>query len=340
LIGGVGHHVTSATTVNAAGIQPQPAFPAGILVPGAPSRLMRIGLHALGIGAGARRPVVDALARAAEEHGFSTLWAGEHVVMVDSPLSRYPYNDQGEIPVPADADWLDPLICLSFAAAATHTITLATGVLLLPEHNPVLIAKQAASLDVMSGGRFTLGVGIGWSRDEFVALGVPYSRRANRTVEYVRAIKQLWSEDVATFHGQFVDFDAIRVYPKPVRDRRVPVVFGGNSDPALARAAAHGDGWYGFNLSGIGDVRRCVAAIREHCARLDRDFDRLDLSVSVVDFGTDELDELADVGVNELVLVDAPPPRAGDVGEWVRELAQRWLVGTASQSEPGCGGEA
>ena len=98
------------------------------------------------------------------------------------------------------------------------------------------------------------------------------------------------------------------------------MVFGGNSDPALARAAAHGDGWYGFNLSGIGDVRRCVAAIREHCARLDRDFDRLDLSVSVVDFGTDELDELADVGVNELVLVDAPPPRAGDVGERVVSL--------------------
>ena len=111
------------------------------------------------------------MAAAAEQQGFATLWSGEHVVMVDESASRYPYADDGRIAVPAVADWIDPMVGLSFAAAATTTIGLATGVLLLPEHNPVIVAKQAASLDKLSGGRFTLGVGIGWSREEFDALG-------------------------------------------------------------------------------------------------------------------------------------------------------------------------
>ena len=124
---------------------------------------MRLGLHALGIGTGARREVIDAVAVAAEDAGFSTLWVGEHVVMVDRSASRYPYAPDGQIAVPADADWLDPMIALSFAAAATSAIRLATGVLLVPEHNPVTLAKQAASLDRLSHGRLALGIGVGWS---------------------------------------------------------------------------------------------------------------------------------------------------------------------------------
>src|ERR1700742_1274776 len=165
---------------------------------------MRLGLHALGIGAGATRAVIDAVAVAAERSGFATLWSGEHVVMVARSVSRYPYSDDGQIAVPAAADWIDPLIGLAFAAAATSTIGIATGVLLLPEHNPVLVAKQAATLDSLSGGRFTLGIGIGWSREEFDALGVAFDRRGARTAEYVAAIRTLWREEVATFDGEFV----------------------------------------------------------------------------------------------------------------------------------------
>src|SRR6478736_6722404 len=124
---------------------------------------MRLGLHALGIGNGAVRPVIDAVAAAADTAGFTTLWSGEHVVMVDESASRYPYSDDGRIAVPAEADWIDPMIGLSFAAAATSTIRIATGVLLLPEHNPVLVAKQAATLDTLSAGRLTLRIAIGWS---------------------------------------------------------------------------------------------------------------------------------------------------------------------------------
>src|ERR1700722_7376747 len=183
---------------------------------------MRLGLHALGIGTGARRQVIDAVAAGAEAAGFATLWAGEHVVMVDDGASRYPYAPDGRIAVPAQADWLDPLIALSFAAAATSTIRLATGVLLLPEHNPLLLAKQVASLHVLWGGGLSLGVGVGWSREEFDALGVPSERRGARTDEYLAAIRTVWRDDVATFAGEFVSFARVRVHPRPVRDRRVP----------------------------------------------------------------------------------------------------------------------
>jgi len=202
-----------------------------------------VGLHALGIGVGARREVIDAVAAAAERCGFATLWAGEHVVMVDEPLSRYPYSRDGQIAVPAAADWLDPLVALSFAAAATRHIRIATGVLLLPEHNPVLLAKQAASLDVLCGARLTLGIGVGWSREEFAALGVPFARRGARADEYLKVMRLLWREDVASFDGEWVSFRAVRVNPKPLRDRRIPIVIGGNSDAALRRAATFGDGW-------------------------------------------------------------------------------------------------
>jgi probable F420-dependent oxidoreductase len=286
----------------------------------------RIGLHALGIGAGARPEVIAAVASAAEAAGFATLWVGEHVVMVDHGSSRYPYNDGGAIPVPADADWLDPLVCLGFAAAATHAITLATGVLLLPEHNPVVVAKQAATLDALSSGRFTLGIGIGWSREEFAALGVPFQGRARRTVEYVQAMRELWREDSASFSGEFVSFESIRVYPKPVRNRGLPVFFGGNSDPALERVAAHADGWYGFNLPGVEAVRDRVASLNERCAAAGRERGAIELAVSVEGCEPSDLPELERIGIDELVLVDAPPSDAEAAAGWVRSLAGRWRV--------------
>ncbi len=284
---------------------------------------MRVGLHALGIGAGARRDIIDAVARAAEAGGFATLWSGEHVVMVDRPRSRYPYSPSGRIAVPPDADWLDPLVGLSFAAAATTRIRVGTGVMLLPEHNPVLVAKQAASLDVLSGGRLVLGVGIGWSADEYAALGVPFQQRAQRMAEYVEVLRVLWGEGVASFSGEFVRFDDVQSYPKPTRAGRIPVVLGGNSDAALERAARIGDGWYGFNLR-TDEVRERMAVLAECCRRLGRDVRELDVAVAVIGSEPDDLTELAELGVGELVVVDTPPPTAADVAAWVQALALRW----------------
>lgn len=291
---------------------------------------MRVGLHALGIGDGARRDVIDAVAPAAEARGFATLWSGEHVVMTDRSSSRYPYSPDGQIAVPATADWNDPLIGLSFAAAATSTIGLATGVLLLPEHNPVLVAKQSATLDALCGGRLTLGVGIGWSREEFDALGVPFERRAARTAEYVAAVRTLWREDVATFDGEFVRFDAIRVNPKPVRDRRVPVVLGGNSDAALRRVAAWGDGWYGFALDGVAHVAERLERLDACCREVGRDPARLRRCVAVSRPEAGDVAALADLGIDELVIVEGPPADPRLVPEWVSALADRFVAAAAA----------
>lgn len=286
---------------------------------------MRFGLHALGIGSGADPAVVAAVAREADVAGFSTLWSGEHAVMIDRPDSPYPYAADGKIAVPSDADWLDPFVTLTFAAAVTTRIRVATGILLLPQHNPVLVAKQAASLDVLSGGRFVLGVGVGWSSEEFAALGVPFRGRARRTREFVEVIRTLWKEDVASFQGEFVHFEEVRSYPKPIWERRVPVVVGGNSDAALERVVAYADGWYGFNLA-RDELAGRLALLSSRCREASRDPATFEIAVSLRDGVPEDVAELAELGVTELVVVESPPHDAHEVRTWVRTLASRWGV--------------
>jgi probable F420-dependent oxidoreductase len=285
---------------------------------------VNVGLHALGIGSGSKPEVITAVAAAAEACGFTTLWCGEHVVMVDSPRSRYPYSADGLIAVPPDADWLDPLLSLSFIAAHTRRITLATGILLLAEHNPLTVAKQAATLDVLSGGRFTLGVGAGWSAEEFEALGVPFERRGARTTEYIAAMRRIWASDVASFFGEFVRFDAVRVYPKPVTGRKIPIIIGGTTDAALRRVAVTGDGWYGFNLTAA-EVRDRVRTLATYCGERDRNPHNLTVAVSLSDGGPELLPEMASAGVTEVVVVAAPPSEPDAAADWVHELAAQWI---------------
>ena len=285
---------------------------------------MKLGLHALGIGAGANRAVIGEVSAAAERCGFATLWSGEHVVMVDRSTSRYPYSGNGQIAVPAQADWIDPMVGLSFAAAATSTIGIATGVLLLPEHNPVHLAKQAATLASLSGGRFTLGVGIGWSREEFEALGVSFERRGARTAEYVEAMRTLWRDDVASFDGEFVQFGSVRVNPKPLRDRRIPIVLGGNSDAALRRVAAWGDGWYGFSVDGVHAAAERVATLQALCQEAGRDYDELRLAVALREPQLSDVGALVELGVDELVVVASPPDDPQEAADWVARIADQW----------------
>ena len=285
---------------------------------------MELGLHALGIGPGARRDVIDAVAAAAERNGFARLWAGEHVVMVDQPRSPYPYAADGRIAVPAAADWLDPMVALSFAAAATTRIGLATGVLLVPEHNPVLLAKTAASLDSLCAQRLTLGVGVGWSEEEFAAVGVPFAGRGRRAAEYVQAMRALWRDDVASFSGEFVSFSAVRVNPKPARDGLIPVVLGGNSDAALRRAATWGDGWYGFNLRDVDAVSERLTMLERRCDDAGRPFGELDVAVALAAPDPDDVVALSEIGVGELVLVESPPADPAAAADWVAALADRY----------------
>jgi probable F420-dependent oxidoreductase len=291
------------------------------------NRPVQIGLHALGIGSGADPDVIEAVARHAEAAGFSTLWSGEHVVMVDRPDTPYPYSGDGRIAVPPDADWLDPLVTLSFVSAVTTTIRVATGILLLPQHNPVVVAKQAASLDLVSKGRLLLGIGIGWSAEEFAALGIAFSGRARRMHEFVDVMRALWRDDATSFDGEFVSFQTVRSYPKPVRDRRVPIVVGGTSDAALGRVAAYGDGWYGFNLA-TDQVAERITDLGSRCLRLGRDPSQVEVAVSLADGSPADLGPLEAAGVTELVVVASPPDDPDEAGPWVDRLAEVWDVGS------------
>src|SRR5579864_836727 len=210
---------------------------------------MKIGITAIGIGKAARPTTIRAVAENADRLGFDTLWAPEHVVLFDSHESKYPYSDDGRFMAGSTIDLLDPFIGLTYAAACSKRLRLATGICLVAEHNPLVLAKVIASLDSLSGGRFALGVGIGWSAEEFGALGIPFERRAQRTREYIDVMRKLWTEEKTTFHGEFVNFTEVRAFPKPPQQGRLPIIFGGESLPALRRVAEYGNGWFGFNLN-------------------------------------------------------------------------------------------
>jgi probable F420-dependent oxidoreductase len=286
---------------------------------------MKIGIF-VGIAAGARPDSMATVAQHAERLGFGTLWAGEHVVVFDSYESKYPYTDNGEMPLVRDADFLDPIVGLTYAAAITRTIRLATGICLVPEHNPVVLAKQIASLDYLSAGRFALGIGIGWSAEEFQAVGVPFEKRAQRTCEYLEAMRKLWGEDQASFAGEFVRFNAARMNPKPVARDKMPVYFGGESLPALRRTAKYGTGWFGSNLSPL-ETGEKIAKLRELLKSNGRNPDELRIMMSpgIPHFSPDNLPKYRDAGVDELVIFLNYSARQEDNIGKLEHLAKRWV---------------
>ena len=189
-----------------------------------------------------------AVGESAEAAGFDSLWVAEHVVLFDEYASRYPYSADGRIPAGGKSGILEPFGALTYLAACTSRIRLGTGICLVPQRNPVYTAKEAASVDWLSGGRLDLGVGVGWLEEEFRAVGVPFARRGERTVSYLEVMKRLWCDDVSEYKDEFYELPACRQYPKPVQQPHPPIHFGGESDAALRRVAQIGQGWYGFNL--------------------------------------------------------------------------------------------
>jgi probable F420-dependent oxidoreductase len=183
------------------------------------------------------------LARLAEAAGFDSVLAVDHVALPDSYESTYPYSATGRLPGDRSAPMPDPLIWIAYAAAATTRLRFLTGVIILPLRNPLVLAKQVATLDHMSGGRIELGIGVGWLREEFEALGVPFEKRGRMTDDYVAAMRALWHEDGARHAGPFVRFDGVSCNPKPVA-RSVPIIVGGHSEAAARRAGRLGDGFF------------------------------------------------------------------------------------------------
>ena len=281
---------------------------------------MKIGFFAVGIGATTEPVALRAAATAAERLGFATLWAPEHVVLVEEYASQYPYSD-GRFPGPPDIPIADPFATLAYVAACTSTIRLGTGICLVPEHNPLILAKTAATLDRLSGGRFILGAGVGWLAEEFHALGVPFERRGARTREYIEVMRKLWREPSSSHSGEFVRFSGVLSYPKPAGGRAVPVWFGGESDAALRRVAAYGDGWIGFKVGpgGAADkVRRIEELLKAGGRR------RSDVTLAVSPYTEpivpDDLKRYRDAGIDEVALLLRGRPR--DQAEIVARLEE------------------
>lgn len=245
---------------------------------------------------------LDICARA-ENAGFESLWGGEHVIMPDCIESNYPYTADGKIPAEPDTPVPDPLIWLAFAAAAAPTLKLGTCILIVPQRNPLILAKELATLDQLSGGRVELGLGVGWMREEFEALGVPWERRGARNDEYIAAMRELWKGPHAEFHGEFVDFDPVTCSPRPVNGN-IPILVGGDSDAAIQRAVRLADGYF----PGEGDAERLRALLgRLHLAAERAGRDPKSIEVNAL-FGLQMEDPVAgieqmmELGVNRIMV--------------------------------------
>ncbi len=206
---------------------------------------MKIGVNILQV----RPERLTAAAQAAERLGYESLWVSDHLAFGSSTESRYPYSPSGESPVGPSTPFLEPLATLSFVAAATERIRLGTAIYVLPLRSPVATAKLASTVDVLSNGRLLFGLGVGWMAEEFIIAGEDFSNRVKRSRECVEVMKALWTQDVASFDGAFYHLADAWMTPKPVQQPHPPLIFGGETDAALRRAAILGDGWIGMKHS-------------------------------------------------------------------------------------------
>ena len=258
---------------------------------------MKFGIRYCNTGPYIDGPIGTELVQAAEAAGFESAWTIEHRVVPAGYSSTYPYHDSGrmaggmdDVPCP------DPLIWMSFMAGVTTTLRFATGIFIVPQHNPVVAAKQIASLDRLSGGRVMLGIGVGWLREEFEALGVPFAARGKRTDEYVAAMRALWTEDCATFQGEFVDFENVYCRPRPTQPS-VPIIVGGDTEPAARRAGRLGDGYFPAR----GAPTELIELARRTAEEHGRDPEAIEITTSMpADPG--DLPELAARGVDRVLV--------------------------------------
>ncbi len=265
---------------------------------------MKFGIFPLLGGPAATPEFVAGLGPAIEERGFSSVWSAEHVVLFDRQSSKYPYTDDGVPPFDPDDNFLEPFSALSFIAATTSKIRLGTGICILPQRNPVYTAKQVADLDRLSGGRFDFGIGVGWLKEEFDALDVPFEHRGSRTNEYIEIAKALWSDGEASYQGRYYSLPPCHQYPKPIQSPHPPIYVGGESRAALRRVAEHCDGWFGFNLMPAG-VRSGINMLQPLLAEYGRTMVEMEIMVSPykTDCTLDMVKQYQDAQVDQVILI-------------------------------------
>ncbi|MCZ6784942.1 MAG: TIGR03619 family F420-dependent LLM class oxidoreductase [Proteobacteria bacterium] len=275
---------------------------------------MKLGYFGIGSGPCADPDAAVRVAGAAEDAGFESLWTGEHVVLPDPQVPPSP--------VPPDTAMLDPVVALAFVAAATERVLLGTGIIIVPQRNPLVLAKQLASLDVLSGGRLLFGAGVGYLRPEFAALGVPFEEKGARTDEYLDAILALWTEKKPAYEGRFVSFSGVDAHPRPAQQPHPPLVIGGHSRGAFRRAVLRGNGWYGF-FQDVDASARCLRQLEDAAAEIERpeSLGRLDISITPPPgLDRDSAARYRDLGVDRLIPL-CPARSAEEVVDFVRRTA-------------------
>jgi probable F420-dependent oxidoreductase len=265
---------------------------------------MKFGLMFVNAGPFAFPEMLTHLAQTAERVGVESLWTVEHVVIPVGYASTYPYDPSGKIQAPDQVPIPDPLVALGYVAAVTTRIRLATGIIILPQRHPLYVAKEVATLDVLSHGRVILGIGVGWLAEEFQALGIPFEERAARTAEMVRALRSLWKDEAEPFQGKFYRWPKVESHPKPVQKPGVPIVVGGHTELAARRAARYGDGFF----PGVAEepkLKELLAIMRDECAKLGRDPATIEVSAGRATPDLDGVKRLRELGVSRFMV---PPP--------------------------------
>ena len=279
---------------------------------------MKFGVMFANTGHFAHAEHAAELAAAAEDVGIESLWTVEHVIVPKHYDSVYPYNRKGKLPGDFSNDVPDPVVWMSFIAGMTRTIKLATGILILPQRHPLYVAKEFASLDQLSGGRVMMGVGIGWLKEEFDALGLPFDARVERAEESIQALRSLWREDEDSFAGNQFSWSEVASYPKPAQAGGVPIIVGGHVPAAARRAARLGDGFFPGRIDRLDEL---LQALRGECEHIGRDPAEIELTTGTPDMSIDNIKTMADKGISRLVM---PPPGrdASDIRRGLESFAE------------------
>jgi probable F420-dependent oxidoreductase len=280
---------------------------------------MKFGLFGINNGPCAFPKCAASVARAAEDAGFESVWTGEHVILPDPQVPPSP--------VAADYPILDPAIALAFVAAHTTKIRLGTGIIILPQRNPVVLAKELASTDVLSNGRLIFGIGVGYLKPEFDAIGAPFDNKGARSEEWLAAMIALWSMPKPEFAGKWIKFKGVNAMPRPVQKPHPEIVFGGHTKEAFSRAARLAKGWYGFGQD-LDGTAKCVEGLRQACKTSGRRFEDIEVSITPsprVKLDRDTAKRYADLGVSRLIPVQRGADEAALL-EGVREIG-RELIG-------------
>jgi probable F420-dependent oxidoreductase len=278
---------------------------------------MKFGLFGMNMRPCVTPEAIATVARAAEEAGFESFWGGEHLALADPQTPASPMSPR--------IDFVDLNVTMAFAAALTRKLRFGTGIMILPLRNPVILAKQLASVDVLSGGRLIFGIGIGNLEFEFNAVGMPFDHKGRRAEEALAAMKALWTMPTAEFRGRYFSFGGVRAEPRPLQRLHPEIVFGGKTTHAFSRTARLGNGWYGYALD-LAATRACIEGIRAACVEARRPFEEIEVSVTPKgDLDRDLALRYAELGVSRLIL----PPRGRDVAQVLAAIAaaERDLIG-------------